>query len=94
MRRRLARRRRTVKKPSKERRLDAALPQRGGATKRTSAARAEVVRLLDPKVAADLGVRPLPSLVLQAGHVVSLDEHVARVDWLSDVDDRVITSSS
>ena len=37
----------------------------------------------DPTLRADLGVRPLPPLVLQAGHVgeaVPPDEHVARVD--------------
>ena len=39
---------------------------------------------------AELGVRPLPPLVLQAGHVgevVPPDEPVARVDGLSEVDD-------
>jgi len=46
-------------------------------------------RLLDAHLAAELGMRPLPPLVLQAGHVgeaVSLDEHVARADRLSEGD--------
>jgi len=37
---------------------------------------------------------PLPPLVLQTGHVdevVPLDEHVARVDGFSDVDDGAIS---
>ena len=43
------------------------------------------VKLPDPHLPAELGVRPLPPLVLQGGHageVVAADEHVARVDRL------------
>jgi len=46
--------------------------------------------LPDAHLPADLGVRPLPPLVLQAGHVgevLPLDEHVARADRLLEVDD-------
>jgi len=50
-------------------------------------------RLLDPELVAELGVRPLPPLVLQGGQVgevVAAGEHVARVDRLPEVDDGVV----
>ena len=50
-------------------------------------------RLPDAHLSADLGVRPLPPLVLRAGHVgevVPLDEQVARVDGLPEVDDGAV----
>ena len=49
--------------------------------------------LLDPHLTAELGMLPLPPLVLHAGHVgevLPLDEHVARVRGLNEVDDDAI----
>src|SRR3989442_11754972 len=50
-------------------------------------------KLPDAHRPAELGVRPLSPLVLQAGHVGEVgtrDEHVARVDRLPEVDDGAI----
>ena len=52
------------------------------------------MKLPDAHLPAERGVRPLPPLVLQVGDVggvVALDQHVARVDGLPEVDDGVIT---
>ena len=63
----------------------------GGHVSEVDEGRTHAARVSD--LAAELRVRSLPPLVLQAGHVGEVgtrDEHVARVDRLSEVDNGAI----